>query len=317
MPHTIASTAASLNRHAIQYAGNIQQKLRTGLEFENLLKPRACDNTYSAPNVSISEMIQQYQWQFTPKGNPTFDAVENKLQKIKVDILLTADDLEKYWDAWKVEWHEIGKNPLDWTLNRYLYDEVMMPKILEEMNQNSWSGVYAAPTAGTAGVSVNSVDGYNKVLTDAVAANLIVPIATGALVATTIVDQVETFCDAIPQPYRDLPGVLLMSKTNARNYARDYRAKFGTGNSVNNPNDELRVDATMKRIVGIAAMEGSDKIIFDPASITNMIWGTRRGYASYPTIRWDGGIREIKGTAEFYRFYGFEYFEHLFINEQA
>jgi len=204
MTINLDANADTLNRYAVAYNPTIQQKMRQGLEFENILSPRACDNTYSSPNVAVSEVVQSYQWQFTPKGNPTFNAVENKLQKIKIDIQLTADDLEKFWNSWKVEWHEIGKNPLEWTFARYIYEMVMLPKAIEEMNSNSYNGVYAAPTAGTAGASNTSVDGFAKKIADAVTATDLVPIATGAFVANTMVNQIETWCDAIPQPYRDL-----------------------------------------------------------------------------------------------------------------
>jgi len=317
MSVTIAGTADSLNRHAVTYKSTIQQDLRQELEFENFLNPVACDNTYSAPNVTFSEVIQPYQWQFTQKGGSTFDAVENKLQKIKIDILLTGDDLEKFWDSWMVEWHEIGKDVGSWTFPRFIYNQAVIPKLIEEMNSNAWSGVYAAPTPGTPGASSSSVNGYAKVIADAVTNSDITPINTGAFVSTTMVDQIETWCDALPEPYRDLPGDILISSTHARAYERDYRAKFGPGNSVINPNNELRVDATNKTLRPVAAMEGSSRIIFVPRNIQNMIWGTRRGYSTYPVIRWEVDERSVKGMAEFYRFYGFEHWGHVFINDQT
>lgn len=314
----LAGTADTLNRHAVAYAPTINTSLRTGLEFEEMLTVRACDNTYSAPNATVAEIIQQYQWQFTPKGQVDFNAVENKLQKIKIDIQFTADELEVFWNSWKVEWHEIGRNPIEWSFPRYLYETIILPKALEEMNKNAYSGIYAAPTAGTAGVSASSVTGYAKVIADAITATDVTPIATGAFVANTMVNQLESFCDGIPQPYRDLPGDILISATNSRSYWRDYRDKFGTGNSnMGNDNNDLRIDATNKRLVPVVGMEGSNRIIFNPSSAKNMIWGTRTGFPVYPSIRWEADERVLKGLAEFYRFYGFEYWEHVFVNDQA
>ena len=98
MSTAIQAQATSLNRHAVTYASEMKKELRQGSEFERMLTPRACDNTYSAPNANIGEIVQQYQWKFTPKNNINFDAVENKLQKIKIDINFTADDLEIFYD---------------------------------------------------------------------------------------------------------------------------------------------------------------------------------------------------------------------------
>lgn len=319
MAVTLAGTSAALNQFAVQKATTIQQTMRQSLEFENVLPVRATDNTYSAPNASPTELIQPYQWQFTPKGDVTIDAVDNKLQKIKVDIILTADDLEKFWDSYMVEWSEIGKDEMEWSFPRYLYDNVYLPKILEEMNTNSWSGSYTAPTPGTAGASVNSVDGYKTKIEDAITASSLTAYATGAFVASTMVNQIESWIDLLPIPYRDAPGLIFMSNTNAKMFYRDYRDKFGTGNGVaGNGNEELRVDMTQKKIVGMNNMEGSNRIIFYPTSTKNMIWGTRRGYPTYFNLRWkDTDVRTIKGTAEIYRFYGFEFWDHLFVNDQA
>jgi hypothetical protein len=319
MAVTVAGATAGLNQHAVLKAPMIQQKFRQGLEFESKLTPRACVNTYSAPNAVPTDLVQAYQWPFTAKGDVAFDAVENKLQKIKIDILITADDLEKFWDTYMVEWHEIGLDPMEWSFPRYLYENVYEPKILEEMNRNAWAGVYVAPTLNTAGTSVGSVNGFKKKIEDAITATSLTEYATGVWVDTTIVDQLETWCDSLPIPYRDAPGDIYMSNTLAKKYYRDHRDKFGTGNGVaGNENTELRVEMTQKRIVPINAMEGSNRIMFSPTTTRNMIWGTRAGSPTYFNIRWQQqDVRIIKGTAEIYRFYGFEFWDHLFVNDQA
>ena len=316
MAITIDSAAASLNRHAVVYGADLQKKLRQGLEFEQIAAARAADNTYSAPNATASEILQAYQWKFTPKGNVSFDAVENKLRKIKLDVQFTGDDLEKFYDSWRVEWHEIGRDPLSWSFPRFIYEEVMVPKLIEELNQIAWAGVYAAPTDGTAASALSAVDGYDKIIKDAITASSVTPIATGTLSPTTMVDKVETFVDGIPQPYRDTPGVILMSATRARQYARDYREQFGTGNGViGNENNELLVDYSGKRIRGLVGIT-NDRFIFVPDNMASMIFGTRRGFPTLPAIRWESHERILKGLGEFYRFFGFEFWDHVFVNDQ-
>lgn len=318
MAVTLDNGVAGLNQFAVKKAPYIHQKLRVGLEWEKMMTPRACEHTYSAPNAVPTELIQAYQWQFTPKGSVDFSAVENTLQPIKIDIMITAEDLEVFWDSYMIEWHEIGLDPMEWSFPRYLYEQVYLPKILEEMNQNAWSGTFLAPTTGTAGLSINSVDGYKKKIEDAITAGDLTEYPTGPLLANTMVNQMESWCDSLPIPYRNRPGAILMSPTNAQRYWRDYRTLFGTGNSVNNnENNELRIDATQKRIKPVIAMEGSDRIIFNPDSIQNQIWGTRVRKPTYFNLRWEKTERIIKGLAEIYRFYGFEFWDHLFVNDQA
>ena len=183
-----------------------------------------------------------------------------------------------------------------------------MPKIIEEMNTNAMKGVYAAPTTGAAGVSINSVDGYIKGFQDGVADGSIVEVATGAITAANAVDRFETFCDNLPELYKDLPGTIYTAKTIERFYGRDYRGQFGTGNGVaGNENNDLRIDHTGKKIVGLHCLSGSQGIIFVPDTRANLIWGTRLGFPSMPSIRWEGIERTVKGLTEFYRFYGYEW----------
>jgi hypothetical protein len=319
---TVAAATAGLNQHAVQKSPVIQQKLRQGLEWEapgSMITPRACDNTYSAPNAVATELLQAYQYQFTPKGSVELDAQEYKLQKIKVDIVITGEDLESLWDTYMVEWHEIGKDPIEWSFYRYVYEQIYMPKIEEELNKNAWSGIYVAPTPGTAGLSINSVNGLGTNIAADITSGALTEYATGVFVDNTMVNQIESWCDSLPIPYRDQPGVIRMSNTNMKKYFRDYRANFGFGNGVaGNENNELRVDATNKRIVGMNSMEGSNRILFSPDVTRNLIWGTRAGYPTYFNIRWmQPTPRVINGTAEIYRFYGAEYLDHLFVNDQA
>lgn len=323
MAITISGTAATLNRYAVAYSQTIHQQMRKGLFFENVVNARAADNTYSAPNAVATDFFQPYQSGWTPKGGLTFDALETKLERQKVDHAITADDLDKFWEAWRVEWAEVGKDPKEWSFVRYLYEQFLIPKAVEEMAINSWSGIYVAPTGpaiGVAQASADSVTGFAKRFADAVTASRVTPIVTGAFVSTTMVAQIEAFCDAIPQPYRDLPAKIIMSSTNARLYNRDYRAKFGVGNGVMNPNNELRVDATNKQIVGTNLMDGSNRIfvLFDNPMLKNYFWLSRSGFPSFPTIRfYQSGVREIQMTMESYRAYHWEYDEFVFINDQA
>jgi hypothetical protein len=317
MAITIATAAASLNLHHRTYDTMIQQKLRVGMETERMLAPTPTDRTFVAPNVEVSDLVQAYQKAFTPSGNLDFNAVENTLQKLKVDIVYEPDDLDQFWDKWLLKVDELGKSRLQYTFPEYMYNEVMMPKIIENMELKiAYKGVFVAPTAGTPGLTINAADGLGKKIADAITAGSLTPIATGALVASTMVNQIEAFCDALPIPYRDLPGVLLMSHDNAKKYTRDYRNQFGTGNSnMGNENTELRVDATQKRIVGVASMTGSNRIIYSTPG--NLIYGLKRGGSYLPQIRWQEYERTLKGLAEFHRFYGVKFWANTFVNDQV
>jgi len=312
---TIAEAATSLSLHHRQYEKKIQQVVRTGNELEMGMRQVRAKHTHVAPNAETQDLIQAYQGEFTPKMGVQFGANENKLQRMKIDILFMPEDIDEFFDNWQCEWVEDGKPRAQWTFPRYVYQEILMPKIIENFGTLSFNGIYQAPVVGTAGVTINSVDGLRKKGNDAIDSGLLTPIATGAIGANTAVDQMESFCDAIPVAQRDMPGEIKVSKTVEKRYWRNYRALFGTGNGVaGNQNSELRVERTNKVIKGYSEMEGSDAILFTPKR--NLLIGRRIGESLMPVIRWQEQDRKLKGLAEFSRFYGTGFWPNTFVNDQ-
>jgi len=312
---TIDAAANSLNLHQRVYDKKINQVLRLGMETESKMSQVRTMHTHVAPNAEVQDIIQAYQCDFTPNLSVDFNAVENTLQRIKIDIQFECEDLDQFYDSWMAEWVEDGKERDQWSFPHFVYQEIVMPKVTENMETISFKGQYVAPTAGTPGVTINAVDGLRIKLANAVTAGDLTPIPTGALVESTMVDQMETFCDALPLSYRNLSGDIHMSHTNARKFLRDYRTQFGTGNGIlGNENSGLRIDATNKRIVGLASMEGTDAILFTPKR--NLVVGRRIGEPVLPKIRWQVFERKLKGLAEFSRFYGVKFYGNTFINDQ-
>lgn len=315
MAVTTAATADSLNRHHVAYDREIRQILRNGMEFEGALTPVVCERTYSAPNVTHGDVVQAYQGDFTPSNDATFNAVESTLQTMKVDIQYTPDDIDQFRDQWKVEWDERGKARKDYTFPMWMYNNVIMPKLIEEMANISFNGVRVAPTAGTPGASIASADGFRKRVQDWVTAGDLTPIATGALVQNTMVAQVEDFVNSLPIAYRKQSGTVYMSFTNAQKYLYDYRAKYGYAQGLGgNENMSLSIYGTTKKIKGLQEMEGMDGVMYAPAG--NLICGKKRGQASLPQIRWQEFDRVLKGLSEVDRFWSVKYLEELFVNDQ-
>lgn len=314
---TIAGTADALNAQARVYSGDITQKLRQNIILENIMTPVKCDYSYVDTNVNHSDIIQAFQCQFTPKGDAVLDAVENKLQAMKIDIQFTCDQLEDLRDTYFARYVEDGKAYKDYKFPQYIYDEVVIPKLYEELELSiSYKGVRVAPTIGTPGATSAAADGLGKKIADAITASILVPITTGALVAATVVDQIELFCDSLPLPYRDMPGLILASPTIVKMYLRAYRGEFGTGNGVlGNENRIAEIDYTNKKLVAVPAMEGSGRILFTTKN--NLIVGSKTGTPFYPAIRWQEHDRVLKGLAEFDRFYGVRYWGNVFVNDQA
>lgn len=316
---TISGTATALNQYCTAFAPNINQKLKQDLEFERFLPFVSCERTWVEPNIVVGNILQPYQSSFTPNNSEIFDAVENTLEHGKADLEFTADQLEEFYDAWACNWFELGKNPQEWTYPRYIIENHIMPQFIEDMNLASWAGSRVDPTPGTAGTYLQTWNGFKKKIADAITAGKLTPVATGAIDPEEIVDQVRDWVRSIPVPYRYAAGKIFMSVTNAQYYADAYAIKYPRASMIVQTPDMpyLKVDHMNKLIVGLNCMEGSNRIIFFPDVTQNMIVGTRRGQPVYPALRFEPFERKLKVMSEISRFYGFRFWDHLFVNDQV
>jgi hypothetical protein len=316
---TIAATQDALNQHLVTFAAETKQVFRVGLEFENLpeIGMVSADEVYTAENASISDVIQPYQAQFTPNNTEEWDGVSNTLRPIKIDLKFSEEQLLKFYDKWRNSWFEAGKDPMEWSYPRYIVEQLIAPKWQEELNLLAWDGEYAAPTPGTPGDVLEACDGYRIAIENAITASALVPVASGSYTSSDIRSKLEAWLMAMPDAVRGRGGVVLMSDTHAREYYYDFRSEFSAATWANlQANGGLMVDGFPVRIVGIKAMEGSDRWIFLPSGQQNMIVGTRRGYPVYPQFIFDHDLYNLHMKAVIYRFFGFEHYGTLFVNDQ-
>lgn len=318
---TIESTQVALNQHMVTFAPDVKQVFRQGLEFETMsgsIGIVSADDVYTAQNVSIGDLIQPYQPQFTPKNTESWNAVSNTLRPIKIDLKFSEEQLFKFIDKWRNEWFEAGKDPMQWSYPRYITENLLAPKWREEMNKIAWLGEYVAPTPGTAGDYLESVDGYKVVIENAISAGDLVVVPSGAYTSSDIRSKLEAWMMAMPVTVRGRGGVVLMSDTNAREYYYDFRGDFSTATWANlQAAGGMTVDGFPVKVMGLKGMEGSDRWIFLPDGAQNMIVGTRRGYPLYPQFVFDHDLYNLHMKAVMYRFFGFEFWDNLYVNDQA
>lgn len=315
---TIDAAATNLNRHVVTYANDIKQQFRVGLEFEGMLPFVQADNTYSAPNVVMSDLVQPYQPRFTPNNTEIWDEVENKLVPIKMDLEFTEEQLMTLFDKWAAQYAEAGKDQQQMSYYQFVINQLVTPVYQENMNNLSWNGVYNAPTAGTPGAVLDSCDGFKVKIATAIADGKLTPVPSGSFTSSDIRSKLEDWMKAMPVAVRGRGGVVYMSDTNARNYYYDFRGDFSTATWANlQAAGGMTIDGFPVKVVGVKAMEGSNRWIFIPDGQQNMICGTRRGHARDPQFLFDADLYTLRAKAVIYRFYGFEYWSTLYVNDQA
>lgn len=333
MSITINAAATALNRFRIQYANEIQTKLYEERTSEQVWAVRTGDHSYATKSFTGGSIVQPWQCDFTPNNDGEFDSALYTLRKLKIDVQFTCEDFEQMFDTFFTNWHQWGegKELTQWDLPRWIYQNHIIPQVSEDLELHiAYKGLYAQPTAGTAGAVETSVTGLGDVIAQGITSGAI-PAANvinigGAFAASTYYDQIMAFIEGMPEKYKMAPGVIYMSDTHARGLKFDLLAKFGnTGIWETNP---LNPDVTNKlidfvfpvsnkRIMGLPSMRGQNRIYFS-ARNQNVIWGYRRGTSAMPSLRWDVEKgRTLNGFAEFWRFYGIEDTSKFFCNEVA
>ena len=321
MPHSISieETAAGLNQFMTRYSPQVHQKMKQGLEFETLIPVVNADYAYTGQDIVTSNVVQPYQSAFTPNNTEVYDGIDNRLRPLKVDVSFTAEQLEKFFSRWQAGWFTPDPEQTRPLYAAFIINNFIIPQALEDLNRASWAGEYAAPTPGTAGNYLASVDGFKKGIATQITAGRIEPITVGSVFGSDMVEYVREFCGLIPEPYRYKQGKIFMSKTNAQAYADKYQVKYPTRIVTEASPDQLylRVDHFNKTIVGVTAMEGSNRIVCVFDNAPSMIYGTRTGYPQYFQFRFQPFDRVLKCMAEIYRFYGFETCQHLYVSDQV
>ena len=194
-------------------------------------------------------------------------------------------------------------------------------KVKKEIEyQIAFKGVYAAPTAGTAGAAGTSADGLLKIISNAVTATKITPIATGAVTEANARESFEMVFDGVAADFQDQPLICLASPQLARLYKRDYRAEFGPNQdytAMRKEDQTIMIDGTNCEITPIPGMNGSQKIIITtPENLLRVIDGTEED--SNFNLRFQVDKRIIDVLGDFKMGWGFAIIEGLvWVNDQA
>lgn len=322
MDITIASVAEMLNQTAAMFAPELQTKARLGLELEGMITQRQTTGEYYVvENAEATELLQPYQGTFTPKGSVTHNETKIRVRPVKIDLEITEVQLEKWYNSWMISRMEAGKSPLEWTYPRYILERELLPKFNDDLNNAGWNGIYAAPTPGTAGDAVDSVNGFKKVIADLVTDSAVNVYSTSTITSSNIREKVEEFLDSIPDHITKKGGRILMAPKHRRWYFRDYRSEFTQINTTFPGNDggskEIMVDDYMVTLESVATMTGSDRWIFLPNGRDNMVWVSRLGYPVYPNFEFDTAPRTLQLYGTIYRGFGFEYPKEVWVNDQV
>ncbi|WP_444671267.1 hypothetical protein [Flavobacterium columnare] len=272
-------------------------------------------DVYRTANTKLGQIVQQFQKQFTAKGDITFEPNEIRLRNIKIDLSLYPDDVKGKWLGFLSSLTD--QERANWPIVRYLLEKEVVPQIPHDMESLAyWGGSYVAPTAGTAGQPGQVLDGLKKLIDAGLTANTMKPIALSAVPTTAnIFEMIEEFASNVLASNAALSGVkmrIYMSPSWLRAYFRDKRNTHGT--DVNYSITGIQIVDFMPNIelVALPSMEGSNYIWATP--VDNFVH--LRKVNGMATPRVEESKREVFLMLDWWEGLGFLHNELVFVYKQ-
>lgn len=210
---------------------------------------------YPQGSALITNVVQGFAPVWNDMGSVQIDHKILVNYRHKVNFGFTPDEVQaSYWAFL----YEENKSIEDMPITKYVLEQMLLPKVVDDIAHLSVKGVYNAGALGTFG---NAMNGIEKVLLDMFAG---VPgtdhtpfkIPVTALTDTNIVDQVTEFEKAIPSKMKNKIKKLFMSESNKERYIIQYEEQFGANTMVSQDKTTSRIGN--REIVGLPGMTTDD-----------------------------------------------------------
>lgn len=231
-------------QHFTPYAGVIGELVLEWADVEDIVKPWACDFTAAADLIArkpirIRSHFQKAEMTFCPKQ----DFYTYKGHQVKTKMSAT----EYPFARWAME--------------------KMATKI---KTQQEFQQIFTGDYSATPTTAAQMFNGLLTVIADDLGAGVpvLTPVTTGALIAGTIIAQIEAMDDAISEQYRTEQMGMFVSPEVFKMYRRAYR--LAAGFHPNNPDtdapDVIQLDGSMTQLISCPGMTGSQRILLTPKS---------------------------------------------------
>jgi len=229
-------------QHFTPYSGVVGELVLEWADVNNIIKPWAASFDAAADLIDrkpirIRSHFQKAEMQFTPKLD--FFTYKGRLVQTKMDAM-------------------------DYPFAQFAMEEMANKIKSQQEFQQIFTGDQVASPTDANGI----YDGLLTVIADdqGLGSPVLTPVTTGALVASTIIDQIEQMDDAIDEEYRTEEMKMFVAPEIFRMYRRAYRDASGyhPGNPDTDAMDEITLDGSMTTLVSAPGMTGSERIILTP-----------------------------------------------------
>ena len=265
--------------------------------------------------ISTDHYVQGFQKVFTlPNTTLQISTQEIPLFKVKEENGFYPDDLDGTWMGFLAS---VGKEKTQYPFVQWVLENHLIPKRNENFAQfELYHGSRVAPTPGTPTTKGQAINGIKKIIETHVADGLVVPIVTGAWSTTpaTFVDQIKTFCDALPLQYAQSPEKLTtirMNPTLFNRYRDGMRIKYNGYYS--QATDLTKVIDREFMVEGFNEMIGSNKIYVTTKGNERIFYNSD----SLPMMKDSLDYYRVDFITNYWVGLGFDIAQEVFCNELA
>lgn len=202
----------------------------------------------------ITNVVQGFAPVWNDMGSVQIDHKILKNYRHKVNFGFTPDEVQaSYW----AYLYEEQKKPEDMPITKYVIEQMLMPKVVDDIATLSVKGEYDAARLDEFGFSMNGIE---EILTNLLAevpgtGHTPFKIPVSALTDTNIVTQVTSFERQIPSKLKSKITKIFMSENNVERYRLQYEEEFGNNTF---QNDATKTRLGKRTIIGIPGMDTDD-----------------------------------------------------------
>ena len=209
---------------------------------------------YPQGHTLLTDVVQGFapEWNELGKLQIEHKILKDYHQKVNFAII-PAEILSSYW----AELYAEDKKPEDMPISKYIIENELIPKVIDNMATLSVEGTFDAARLDEFGFSM---DGIKTILTKMKAAvpgtdHTCFKIPIDALTDTNIVSQVTAWERKLPSKLKGKIKKIFMSENNVERYIMQYEDEFGQNKF---QNDTLKTRLGKREIVGIEGLDTDD-----------------------------------------------------------
>jgi hypothetical protein len=325
----ITITASDIIEEATEYfrnSGQTEDQIRTIIQDKRDLvdvsELRIVDgDIVELSEAEITDVIQTFKTQWSPKGAVTMTPVPFRLRNIKIDLDITPDKIKSTYYGFLAGMPAGDRK--DWPIVRFIWERLVAPKWGANLSYTDWAGAYVAPTNDTtAGPTLGSYDGLKTIIEADLDGGT--PKMTELSITKDLTDATEVFAgfeeaiDQLDQKYHSEDLVVLCSPKTELAYFRDRRnthgndADYAQKNRSTGMTIDGRENMRIQKMAGMGRASDHGWLVITTAR--NLLRGNRSN--SY-NMHMESAKRAVSVMADWYEGVGFGLAEEVFVVRPA